>query len=430
MPKVALTDAFCRSAKPQAGKLTEFADTKERGLSLRVTPQGVKSRTFRYRTPANEQKRISLGRLDDVPLAAARAAVVAERAKLHSGQDPAAARRAAKQKAMQTGRLETVAEVGIRYFTEAAAGRHRPNARQKRQSTLKSERYYFDKHVLPRLGKEKLSDLTRARVQAFVSGGADEHAPSTARQCKVVLQGLYSFAIWQEIVVLNPCQFVTVPQFQTRERVLTDSEFMALWRALRDVETADGVHVSRSVAVAILLAAVTLQRRAEVTGMRRNEIDRGSRLWIIPGNRTKNHRTHIVPLSPLALELIDEAEALAGESQYLFPSPRKTDEPIGPSALSHAFRRLTANAGIRGIRPHDLRRTGATALTSERLSVSRFVVSRLLNHASDTGDTAAVTGIYDRNSYLPEKRRALEAWAGELTRITSSNIPVSDTGAS
>ncbi|UIJ72355.1 site-specific integrase [Aurantimonas sp. HBX-1] len=399
--------------------MTEFADTKERGLSLRVTPQGVKSWTFRYRTAANEQKRISLGRLDDVSLAAARAAVVAERARVHAGQDPAAVRKAAKQEAIETSRLETVAEVGIRYFSEAAAGRHRPNARQKRQSTLKSERYYFDRHVLPRLGKEKLSDLTRARVQALVNAVADEHAPSTARQCKVVLHGIYSFGIWQEIVVLNPCQFVTVPQFQTRERVLTDGELGVLWRALRDVQKADGVYVSHSVSVAILLAAVTLQRRAEITGMRRSEIDREARLWIIPGKRTKNHRTHIVPLSPLAIELIDEAEALAGGSQYVFPSPRKTDEPIGPSALSHAFRRVTAKAGLVGIRPHDLRRTGATALTSERLSVSRFLVSRVLNHASDTGDTASVTGIYDRNSYLPEKRRALEAWAGELNRITS-----------
>jgi hypothetical protein len=52
-----------------------------------------------------------------------------------------------------------------------------------------------------------------------------------------------------------------------------------------------------------------------------------------------------------------------------------------------------------------LRRTGATALTSERLGVPRFIVSRVLNHASDTGDSAIVTATYDRNSYLAEKRR-------------------------
>jgi hypothetical protein len=39
---------------------------------------------------------------------------------------------------------------------------------------------------------------------------------------------------------------------------------------------------------------------------------------------------------------------------------------------------------------------------------------------SDTGGAAAVTGIYDRNEYLPEKRRALDAWAALLSQIVSA----------
>ncbi len=69
------------------------------------------------------------------------------------------------------------------------------------------------------------------------------------------------------------------------------------------------------------------------------------------------------------------------------------------------------------IRPHDLRRTGATNLTGEELGFSRFIVSQVLNHSSDTGNGAAVTSVYDRNEYLPEKRRALDAWALQLLQI-------------
>jgi len=64
-----------------------------------------------------------------------------------------------------------------------------------------------------------------------------------------------------------------------------------------------------------------------------------------------------------------------------------------------------------------LRRTGATALTSEAIGIPRFIVSQVLNHSSDAGDTAAVTAVYDRNAYLPEKRRALNAWAAHLMQI-------------
>jgi hypothetical protein len=59
------------------------------------------------------------------------------------------------------------------------------------------------------------------------------------------------------------------------------------------------------------------------------------------------------------------------------------------------------------------------AMTSERIGLPRFIVSRVLNHASDTGDSAAVTAVYDRNAYLPEKCRALEAWAILLSEINS-----------
>ena len=75
------------------------------------------------------------------------------------------------------------------------------------------------------------------------------------------------------------------------------------------------------------------------------------------------------------------------------------------------------------IRPHDLRRTGATNLTSERLGFPRFIVSKILNHTGDAGNAAAVTSVYDRNEYLPEKRRALDAWAKRLLEIVEDREP-------
>ncbi|WP_292129204.1 hypothetical protein, partial [Brevundimonas sp.] len=65
--------------------------------------------------------------------------------------------------------------------------------------------------------------------------------------------------------------------------------------------------------------------------------------------------------------------------------------------------------------PHDVRRSGATTLTG-RYGVTRFVVGLVLGHTPSEG--AAVTGVYDRHTYLPEKRSALAAWAGHLTGST------------
>ena len=83
--------------------------------------------------------------------------------------------------------------------------------------------------------------------------------------------------------------------------------------------------------------------------------------------------------------------------------------------------RLAQAINIVDATPHDFRRTGATAITSERIGIPRFVVSRVLNQISDTGGAAAVTGVYDRNEYLSEKRRALDAWAALLAQIVSGS---------
>ncbi len=416
MPKVNLTDAFVRGSKCVTGDLVEWSDMKERGLSLRVTAAGVKSWTFRYHDLAGNRKRISLGRLDDVSLNEARAAAVAERQKLNSGLDPSTIRKNAKALAVAS-KLETVAEIGERYFSESHHGRHRPNGKPKRPATIKGEYHYFETIVVPKLGGELLSSLTRTRLQSFVNEVADERTKNVARQCRVVLQGIYTFAIWQEIVQTNPIQFVVARQGEARETVLTDEQLRAVWTGFENVAKTEKTFVSRGVVLAVMLAALTLQRRGEISGMRKDELDLKAKLWTIPGARTKNHRTHVVPLSDPAVKLAKEAIGLSGNSEFVFPSPRNDEAPILPAALSHAFRRVCAGLELDGITPHDLRRTGATNLTSERIGTPRFVVSKVLNHVSDSGDGAAVTAIYDRNAYLPEKRKALDAWAELLGKI-------------
>ena len=78
--------------------------------------------------------------------------------------------------------------------------------------------------------------------------------------------------------------------------------------------------------------------------------------------------------------------------------------------------RLCEKLGLANAGPHDLRRTGATALTSERIGVPRFHVSAVLGHLGEMG---GVTSVYDRNNYAPEKRKALNAWAALLRAIVT-----------
>lgn len=186
MPKVKLTDAFVKSAKAMptvTGKLvvTEYADETISGLALRVTPAGVKSWTYRYRSKG-KQKCLSLGKADVVSLANARQAAKVEIGKVAAGGDPVRDELLAKAGSVENFALRTIKQVGDWYFQECAVGRRKPNAkgqRPKKQSTLELEQYYFDAHIVPTLGKHDLTDLARGHVQKFVNDLAKNAADST-----------------------------------------------------------------------------------------------------------------------------------------------------------------------------------------------------------------------------------------------------------
>jgi hypothetical protein len=141
MPTVELSDAKCRKAAPIAGKVTEYVDKKQRGLALRVSPpsekypNGIKSWTIRYRTQAGQQRRMSLGTYPVVSLSKARDKALAVLASVAGGVDPATEHKETRARAT-AARLDTVKGLGERYFEEARKGRHRPNGRAKRSSTL------------------------------------------------------------------------------------------------------------------------------------------------------------------------------------------------------------------------------------------------------------------------------------------------------
>jgi integrase len=186
---------------------------------------------------------------------------------------------------------------------------------------------------------------------------------------------------------------------RSRDRVLTDLEIAAIWRACGDDD------YGRIVRLLIL----TGQRRDEVGGMARSEIDLLARKWTIPGERTKNGRTHEVPLSNEAIAILEAGIAAAGERELLFG-----ERPTTPfSGWSKAKARLDRRVEAAPWTLHDLRRTTATRMAE--LGVLPHIIEAALNHVS--GHRAGVAGIYNRASYTAEIARALDAWAGLVARI-------------
>lgn len=424
MTKKLTTDTL-KNALPEPGKRLEIRDREEPGLIFRVTDKGVRSWSIRYVNAAGEHRRKSIGPFPAISLSRARDEARKIKGSVAAGQDVVGDQRAHKV-AERMRRLRTIAGLAEAYFADAELGLHRANARgPKRPGTLAEEHRIFAKLIEPVFGDLPVTDLRRADIQAFVTQQS-RTAPSNGRHCRAVIRQLLSYAVSKEIIDYNPAHDIAVMMPRVRDRVLSEAELRAFWRACEAPAEIEGLALSIEMSLALRMAAVTLQRGGEVVGMRWEEVDESRRLWTIPATRMKGKRAHVVPLSDLALSLLDEARHTIGGEAFVFQSPR-TDTHLERRAFTRAMKRITDAIGIANATPHDLRRTGATMMTGEALGIPRFVVSQILAHAGDTGGAAAITGKhYDLNDYLGEKRRGLDAWARALTVMMGSVPPNSN----
>ena len=145
--------------------------------------------------------------------------------------------------------------------------------------------------------------------------------------------------------------------------------------------------------------------------MRWTDLNFNSQTWLISGERAKNGRAHEVPLSPLALRLLKEAQQTS-TSPFVFPDIHNAKRAINKAMIHKHICRLRSEMGL-SLRTHDLRRTATTFMTKAAVPVP--VLERILNH-SPIGVTARH---YIVHSYENEKRAALNAWAETVDQIKS-----------
>lgn len=382
------TDKFIASLKPKGARFEVYEGG---GFAVRVSPAGGRTWIWFYRFDGR-QRRMTLGEYPAMGLADARVKLADARKLLERGIDPGD-REVQQKQAERTA--ERVAELVDAYLEKWA--------RPRKRSAAEDERI-LRKDVLPAWGRRKAKDIARRDVIALLDAIVDRGSPIAANRTLAVVRRMFGWALSRDLVPASPCAAVKAPAKESRrDRVLTGEEIARLWRALGDPETA----ISLPIRLALKFQLATAQRKGEVINAEWHELDLAAGVWTIPGEKAKNGMSHRVPLSPIARAVLDVIpEPRAG---WLFPSPRAKG-PVGGQSVDHAMHRSREALGIGDATPHDLRRTAASHMTS--IGVSRFVVSKVLNHAE-----AGVTAVYDRHSYDLEKRGALDAWGKRLEEI-------------
>lgn len=383
-----LTDTFIRN-HPRPDKRLEIYDSKIDGLAIRITETGKKSFVFRYYYNG-KNKRITIGSYPAVQLSKARDEASDLSYDVRHGTDPLVERAKSRQ---------TPA-----FFSELVSDyckRHLPKLRKR---THDEYLRIINQELLPNFKNIPASELSRGQIiRVLDSIALDRKSPTFANRVRATLSSIYSFGVERAMVEINPVLHIKRIKGEVRrDRVYTEDEIRALWRAFEDQ--------SEPIQSLFKMLLICGQRSAETRGMRWSDIDNG--LWCIPKDLTKSGRPHYVPLPEMAKKILESLWPLTGKKPYVFASGR-TEGPV--QWINKAKDRIRKCEGVPDdFRPHDLRRTAASYMAS--LGVDRTTLGKVLNHKGMAGDHS-VTAVYDRYEYQQEKKQALERWSHYLNQI-------------
>lgn len=399
-----------RLAKAAPGQRREVPDTTP-GLVLRVTDQGSKSFAVYYRWPDSmgarlKQRRLTFGDWPTIGLETARGKARRVRSWVKQGLDPklqlaaeVATERAEADKANR--RLLTFGDLAESYIN-----RECPKLAQggSYAGTIRRE-------LITAWGRRPASDLRRRDLTEVTDKIVDSGRPAVAFRVHEIAKRLYSWALDRGEVEAHPFAGMRPPvKKQPRRRVLTDDEVKALWIAWDNQNYPFGRLQQ--------LLLLTGQRLSEVAGMRWSEINREGATWVIPSERSKSRREHLVPLGSIALAILEAVPTWDG-GDHVF-STRGGRTPV--SGFGKAKSVVDDASGVTGWRLHDLRRTCRTRLAA--LGVPEVVAERVLNHVPK-----GLSAVYNLHDYEAEKAEALHAWDSALQLIIDPPENVVSLGA-
>jgi len=380
------------------------------GFGVRVKAEtGAKSWLIQYRNKFGRSRRYTIGPVSKFTPLQARKKAKALFVAIDDGDDPAAARGAARH-------ATTVSQLCEDYL---AAGVGRIKA-----STLEMDKSRIERHVKPLLGSRTVASLTPADIERFVRdvesgktkvkpgkgsnegrrapGGQTTGGPGVAARTFDMLRTMLERAVRDGILPKNPARGVARPKGKERKPPFSFETVEALGKAMREAE-ADGENTTGLRAIRFLLT--TGCRRMEGLALKWQAVDSGARCLRFedtksgPQNRPAGRSVfeHLLGFQP------DKAVPDA----YVFQGASKSGHFVG---LPRVWRRICKRAGIQAVSIHGLRHWFASAATE--LGYSELVIAGLLGHR--------VQGVTARYATAPDS--ALCSAADHVARTLADRL--------
>lgn len=265
------------------------------------------------------------------------------------------------------------------------------------------------RHVLPTLGRRRLSDIRRGDIQRLIDDLVEDGlAPSTVRNALDPLRRIFARAVQRDLIPFSPCQHLEVPRGTgTRERVASPVEARKLLAALPDRD--------RPLWATAFYAGL---RMGELRALRCDDVDtdagviRVRRTWDDVEGEQVGGKTHAAVRD---VAIIDELRPiLVG---HKLATGRRGDDLIFGKSSREAHDRSTIrrraraawlSAGLTPITPHECRHTFGSMLAAANVDVSER--QRQMGHGSSAMMDRYTHGI---DGSVAEAGRRLQAYLDE-----------------
>lgn len=405
-----LTVSEIKGFKPKDKPYYKWDKDGQRGtgkLAVQVTPRGSKRFSFRYFVDG-KAKFIQLGVFPQLTLVKAREKAKYYGAMLKEGLDPKVEIADRKIEQEQIKREENL-KGSIEQLINGYIAKLKADGKRSSERVLKAiETDVFN--VLPKTIKAK--DITPNEIKLVLAKMIQRGAAAHSNKIRSYLHAAFNFGLKHDNdpanlnsqvlfgLVYNP---VTAVPKQTHADKVGDN-WLRLDEVKQLISEETGEHFIPDVFILIKLCLfLGGQRPYEVMASKWSAVDFKARTFEITKEISKNYRPNLIPLSDTAYNLLQELHCWNGGSEFLFPRTTQTGH-LDPNYLNKVIRKFCGKTEFRKFVPRDLRRTVKTLMGE--IGISKSLRDRLQNHAFNDVSSKH----YDRYEYLPEKKKALDAW--------------------
>ncbi len=343
-----LTKSAVDSARPGTTDY-ELRDTIVPGFFCKITPAGRKVFMLSYRTPTGERRKPSLGTYGQITVDQARRLASDFLASVRGGADPSQERQVARI-------ASTVKDLAGRFMVEHSEARNKP-------STVRGNRTTLKVHVLPALGKIKITGVKRSDVADLV--GRLRGKPTAANHCLSLLRKMLNLAeLWgMQPERSNPRRHVKKYTGSKRTRLIMDEELTRFYAYL-DRADAEGLEHP------VLTLAIRLQfefaaRVSEVLLLEWEWIDLPNKRVVWPDSKTGGISK---PLSAEAIRLLKEAPRYA-RSKFVIPALFDGSQPMTKNTYWAGWKRILEQANLPHCGTHAVRHRAATDIANSGVPV-------------------------------------------------------------